>query len=212
VCFDVSTLGGSESVGSAVWMSDGRPAKNEYRRFRIRHTPDGTVDDYAMMQEIVGRYFSRRVKEEARLPDLVLIDGGIGQLRAAQQAMESAGVSDLSAVGLAKREEEIHMPDGGEPLRLRAGDPGLRWLQQARNEAHRFAVSYNRTLRRDRTLRSRLGEIPGIGPAREKQLLQRFGSMAAVRDASPEQLQSVPGIGRATADRIRETLLSENGS
>jgi len=212
VCFDVSTLGGAESVGSAVWLSDGRPAKNEYRRFRIRHTPDGTVDDYAMMQEIVGRYFSRRVREEAPLPDLVLIDGGLGQLRAARQAMESAGVSDLPAVGLAKREEEIHLPGGGAPLRLARTDAGLRWLQQARNEAHRFAVSYNRALRRDRTLRSRLAEIPGIGPTREKQLLQRFGSLDGVRDASPEQLQSVPGIGRATAERIREALLSQNGA
>lgn len=211
VCFDISTLGGSESVGSAVWLSDGRPEKNQYRRFRIRHTPDGIVDDYAMMQEIVGRYFSRRVKEEARLPDLVLIDGGLGQLRAACHAMESAGVSDLPAVGLAKREEEIHLPEGGHPLRLANNDPGLRWLQQARNEAHRFAVTYNRTLRRDRTLRSRLAEIPGVGPAREKQLLQRFGSLDAVRAASPEQLQSVPGIGRTTAARIREALVSGNG-
>lgn len=212
LCFDVSTLAGAESVGSAVWLSDGSPNKNEYRRFRIRHTPDGSVDDYAMMQEIVGRYFGRRVREEGELPHLVVIDGGIGQLRAARQAMESAGVSDVPAVGLAKREEEIYTSDGGRPVRLREGDPGLRWLQAARDEAHRFAVSYNRALRKDRTLHSKLAEIPGIGPAKEKELLRRFGSLAGVRGATPEQLRAVPGIGRATAARIRDALVRENGS
>ena len=206
VCFDISTLGGRESVGSAVWLTNGRPDKARYRRFRIRNTPDGEMNDYAMMQEVVGRYFHRRVAEESTLPDLVVIDGGKGQLGAALQGMESAGVSDLPVAALAKRLEEIYLPGRAEPVRLVASDPGLRWLQVARNEAHRFAVGYNRRLRRRRTLKSELSRVPGIGPRREQQLLRRFGSVAAIRRMTIDDLAGVPGIGRATATRILDEL------
>ncbi len=208
VCFDVSTLGGRESVGSAVWLQDGRPDKNEYRRFRIKES-DERPDDYAMMQEIVGRYFNRRVREERPLPDLIVVDGGKGQLSAARQAMDTAGVSDLATVALAKQEEEVFRPGIPEPLRLARTDPGLHWLQRARDEAHRFALHYNRTLRRRRTLRSRLGDIPGVGPVREQELLRRFGSLRAVRAASLEQLTQTPGIGESTAELIRRSLAED---
>lgn len=206
VCFDISTLGGRESVGSAVWLTNGRPDKGQYRRFRIRNTPDGEVNDYAMMQEVVGRYFHRRVAEESTLPDLVVIDGGKGQLGAALQGMESAGVSDLPVAALAKRLEEIYLPGRTDPVRLVASDPGLRWLQVARDEAHRFAVGYNRRLRRRRTLKSELSRVPGIGPGREKLLLRHFGSVAAIRRMTIDDLAGVPGIGRATATRILDEL------
>ena len=209
VCFDVSTLAGKESVGSAVWLRDGQPHKKEYRRFRIRDSADDHPDDYAMMQEIVGRYFDRRVRESHDLPDLVVVDGGRGQLSAARQAMDVAGVSDLPTVALAKREEEVFLPDTAVPVRLPRTDPGLHWLQRARDEAHRFALEYNRTLRRRRTLRSRLSEVPGIGPSREQELLKKFGSLKAVRSASLEDLAGTRGIGPATAAAIHEVLADD---
>lgn len=211
LCFDVSTLQGADSVGSAVWLDRGGPRKDEYRRFRIRGTEEGRPDDYAMMQEIVGRYFERRVREGDELPDLVVVDGGRGQLGAARQAMEAAGVSDLPLAALAKREEEVFLPDRSEPLRLEATDPGRHWLQRARDEAHRFALAYNRNLRRRRTLRSRLSEIEGVGPSREQALLERFGSLEAVRHASEDELAETPGVGSETARRIRSALAGDEG-
>lgn len=210
VCFDVSTLAGRESVGSCVWLRDGRPHKDEYRRFRIRDSEEGRTDDYAMMQEIVSRYFDRRVREGGALPDLVVVDGGRGQLSAARQAMDGAGVSDLPTVALAKREEEVFRPGTTIPLRLPRTDPGLHWLQRARDEAHRFALRYNRTLRRRRALRSRLSEIPGVGPEREQRLLERFGSLDLIRRATPAQLARTPGIGHATATSILAALHEED--
>ena len=209
ICFDVSTLAGKESVGSAVWLRDGRPDKTEYRKFRIRESGDEHPDDYAMMQEIVSRYFDRRVREGDPLPDLVVVDGGKGQLSAARQAMEVAGVSDLPTFALAKREEEVFRPDASRPIRLPRTDIGLHWLQRARDEAHRFALEYNRTLRRRRTLRSRLGEVPGVGPAREQELLKRFGSLAAIRDATVAELVGTKGIGEATARAILDALAAD---
>lgn len=210
VCFDVSTLAGRESVGSCVWLRDGRPHKDEYRKFRIRDSEEGQTDDYAMMQEIVSRYFDRRVREGRALPDLVVVDGGRGQLSAARQAMDGAGVSDLPTVALAKREEEVFRPGTPTPLRLPRADPGLHWLQRARDEAHRFALRYNRTLRRRRALRSRLSEIPGVGPEREQRLLERFGSLDLIRRATPAQLARTPGIGQATATSILAALHEED--
>ena len=212
VCFDVSTLAGRESVGSCVWLQDGQPNKDEYRKFRIRDSEEGHTDDYAMMQEIVSRYFDRRVREGRTLPDLVVVDGGRGQLSAARQAMDGAGVSDLPTVALAKREEEVFRPGAPVPLRLPRTDPGLHWLQRARDEAHRFALHYNRTLRRRRALRSRLSEIPGVGPEREQRLLERFGSLDLIRRATPAQLARTPGIGHATATSILASLREEDSA
>ena len=209
-CFDISTLAGRESVGSAVWLNDGQPDKNEYRRFRIRDVINHQVDDYAMMQEIVSRYFDRRVREATHLPDLVVVDGGKGQLSAARQAMNNAGVSDISTVALAKRDEEVFRPNHRDPLRLPRTDPGLHWLQRARDEAHRFALQYNRTLRKRRTLRTRLEEIPGIGPAREQELLRKFGSLGVIRNASIDELVETHGVGHSTAVTILEALASDD--
>lgn len=211
-CFDISTLAGRESVGSAVWLRDGVPRKSEYRRFRIRDTAEGKTDDYSMMQEVVGRYFTRRVREDGAIPDLVVIDGGRGQLNAAARAMEGAGVSDIPLVALAKRAEEVFVPGAAEPLRLDRRNPGLRWLQRARDESHRFAVGYNRNLRRRRTLKSALSQVGGIGPAREAELLRKFGSVEAIRQATVQELAAVRGVGPATARRILDTLRrSESG-
>lgn len=205
-CFDISTLSGRESVGSAVWLRDGAPRKKEYRRLRIRETEDGKTDDVSMMQEVVGRYFSRRVTRDEAIPDLVVIDGGKSQLGAAQHAMESAGVSDIPVVALAKRHEEVYVPGMREPLHLDRRNQGLRWLQRARDEAHRFAVDYNRKLRKRRTLRSELAEVSGVGPSREKDLLREFGSLEQIRKASVAELTRVRGVGPATARRILEEL------
>lgn len=211
VCFDISTLGGVDSVGAAVWLRDGKPDRSGYRRFRIRETPDGETDDYAMMQEVVGRYFNRRIAEEGALPDLVLIDGGRGQLGAALQGMEAAGASDLPVAALAKRLEEVYRPGREQPVTFSTSDPALHWLQRARNEAHRFAVGYNRRLRRRRTLHSRLSEIQGVGARREADLLREFGSVAEIRRASVDELARVDGIGPTTAERILRELTVEEG-
>ncbi len=211
VCFDISTLGGGDSVGSLVWLSDGRALKERYRRFRIREASRGTPDDYAMMQEVVRRYFLRLVREDRPMPDLVVVDGGKGQLSAALHAMEAAGVSDLRAIALAKREEEIFVPGRAESVLLPRTHEGLKWLQRARDEAHRFAVGYNRRLRRERTLRSRLSEIPGVGRSREQELLRRFGSVRAIEKLTAAQIAETPGIGPATARRISESLSSAAG-
>ncbi|MDT8435292.1 MAG: excinuclease ABC subunit UvrC [Gemmatimonadota bacterium] len=212
LCFDISTLGGAETVGSAVWLRDGRPRRSEYRRFRVRAAEPGRPDDPAAMQEVVGRYFQRRVREDALLPDLVLVDGGRGQLGAARQAMEGAGVSDLPVAALAKRHEEVLLPGRDEPVVLERRDPALHWLQRVRDEAHRFAVGYNRTLRRKRTLASALSEVPGVGPARELALLHRFGSPAGVARATEADVAAVEGIGPVLARRILTLLRGMPGT
>ncbi len=198
--FDISNIQGSDPVGAAVWFENARPLKSEYRRFRIE-TVQG-IDDYAAMQEVVQRYFSRRLKEEKRLPDLVLVDGGKGQVSAAAQALERAGVPDLPLISLAKREELIFTLDGDAPLRLSRRGPALRLLQQVRDEAHRFGVQYHRARRGRRTLRSALLEVPGVGPARQNALLSAFGSLRALKAATPEEIAQVPGIGPALAGQI----------
>ncbi|MGD2217283.1 MAG: helix-hairpin-helix domain-containing protein, partial [Gemmatimonadales bacterium] len=202
--FDISNIQGSEPVGAAVWFENGEPFKNEYRQFKVESVEG--VDDYAAMQEVVGRYFTRRVEEQRRLPDLVLVDGGVGQLSAAAQALERAGVPDLPLTSLAKREELIFTLDHSEPLRLSRREPGLRLLQQVRDEAHRFGLQYHRKRRSRRTLRSELLDVPGVGPARQKALIRAFGSLKGLRSASVEEIASVPGIGRRLAEEIAAAL------
>ncbi len=200
VCFDISHHQGSETVGSAVVFENGAPKKSEYRHMRVRG--DWGNDDYRSMAEVVSRYFQRRVNEERPLPDLLIVDGGKGQLGAARGALGEIGVTDVAMAALAKREEVIYLPDRAEPIRLGRKNPALHLLQRLRDEAHRFAVSYNRKLRSKRTLRSDLSQVPGIGPERQKSLLSRFGSVRGVRAATAEEIARLPGISETLAVRI----------
>ena len=200
VCFDISHHQGSETVGSAVVFENGAPKKSEYRHMRVRG--DWGNDDYRSMAEVVSRYFQRRVNEERPLPDLLIVDGGKGQLGAARGALGEIGVTDVALAALAKREEVIYLLDRAEPIRLGRKNPALHLLQRLRDEAHRFAVSYNRKLRSKRTLRSDLSQIPGIGPERQKSLLSRFGSVRGVRAATAEEIARLPGISETLAVRI----------
>jgi len=208
VCVDISTNQGRDTVGSLVWFEAGRPRKSEYRRFRIRGdgTHQGDVppkpDDYAAIHEVVTRYMRRRVTDAKPLPDLMVIDGGRGQLAAAEAAASDVGVSDIALASLAKRDEEVFLPGRPDPIRLSRRSPSLRLLQRARDEAHRFAVTYNRQRRTARTVTSELLTIPGIGPARRRALLARFGSLAGVRLASAAEIAAVPGFSTVLAERI----------
>jgi excinuclease ABC subunit C len=203
VCFDISTNHGTDTVASCVWFENGRPRRAEYRKFRIK-TVEGT-DDFASMREVVGRYFRRRVEEEKPFPDLVVVDGGRGQLSAAQQALSEIPL-ELPLVSLAKKDEEIFIPGRLESLRLPRRSPALRLLQQARDEAHRFAITFNRTRRKARTVTSQLLELPGIGPKRRRALLTAFGSLEGVRGASPEAIAALPGFSIAAATRLLDSL------
>ncbi len=200
VCFDVSHTQGSETVASAVVFKNGEADKSEYRKYRIKG--DWGNDDFRSMHEVVHRYFSRRLQEDQPLPDLVLIDGGKGQLGAARKALELLDVGQQAVASLAKRDEEIFVPSRSEPVRLPRRSPALRLLQRMRDEAHRFAVSYNRKLRSKRTVRSELGEIPGVGAARQRLLLERFGSFRAIGSAAEQEIASLPGFGSALAKTV----------
>jgi excinuclease ABC subunit C len=206
VCFDISHAQGTDTVASCVWFQNGRPFRSEYRKFKVK-TVEG-VDDFASMREIVERYFRRRLDEARRLPDLVVIDGGKGQLSAAQEALATLQLGELPIIGLAKREEEIFMPGRSESLRLPRRSSALRLLQQARDEAHRFALTYQRLRRAKRTVTSQLLQIPGVGAARRRQLLQAFGSLDGVRAATPEAIAALPGFSVKTAQKILESLRS----
>jgi excinuclease ABC subunit C len=204
VCFDISHTQGTEVVGSAVVYRNGEPLKAEYRRFRIKG--DWGNDDFRSMAEVVERYFRRRVQEKLPLPELALIDGGRGQLTAAHAAAVAAGAVDVAFASLAKREEEIYLFGRPRPLRLPRTNTALRLLQRIRNEAHRFAHGYNRKLRGRRTLASELSEIPGIGPARQQALLQRFGSVRALRSATPAEIARIDGFSTTLAMHVVEHL------
>ena len=200
VCFDISHHQGSETVGSAIVFENGVPKKSEYRHMRIKG--DWGNDDYRSMAEVVSRYFQRRLNEERPLPDFLVVDGGKGQLGAARGALEELGVTDVALAALAKREEVIFRPDRPEPIRLGRKDRALHLLQRMRDEAHRFALSYNRKLRSKRTLRSDLSQVPGIGPERQKLLLSRFGSVRGVRTATAQEIARLPGISDTLAVRV----------
>ncbi|NIM48209.1 MAG: excinuclease ABC subunit UvrC [Gemmatimonadales bacterium] len=210
VCIDISTNVGRDTVGSLVWFEGGRPKKSEYRRFKIRGEEgekgqkgqERLQDDYAAVHEVVTRFLTRRQEEHKALPDLVVIDGGKGQLSAARRATEGAGFPDLPVASLAKREEEIFLPGRKQSLKLPARAPSLKLLQRARDEAHRFAVSYSRKQRAKRTVTSGLLTVPGVGEKRRRRLLEQFGSLAGVRSATPEEIAALPGFSLKLADRI----------
>jgi excinuclease ABC subunit C len=211
-CFDVSTLQGSETVASMVVCENGRMRKNEYRTFRIRGdrgTPIGSgpsgaggrvLDDFAAMQEAVTRRYRRVLGDGGSVADLVVIDGGKGQLSAAYAGLRAVGLGNLVAIGLAKKEELVVTRDAGDPLELAAESPALRLLQRIRDEAHRVAVTFHRRARSRRDFRSELDAVPGVGPRRRRALLERFGSVAGVRRATHEEL--VATVGARTAGAI----------
>lgn len=204
VCFDISTAQGTDTVGSCVWFENGRPKRAEYRKFRVK-TVEGT-DDFASMNEVVTRYFSRRMADGRPLPDLVVVDGGKGQLNAAHAALRALALDALPLISLAKREEEIFILGRSESLRLPRRSPALRMLQRARDEAHRFAITYNRKRRTMRTVTSELLQIPGVGPSKRRALLAHFGSVQGVREASEEEIATLPGFSRASARKLLDAL------
>jgi len=207
VCFDVSTIQGQYAVAAMSCFRNGYPYKGGYRRFRIRHQRG--QDDFAMINEVVRRYFERVAKGELDMPQLVVIDGGKGQLRAACEAIREAGVDLPPIVALAKKEEELYFPDKPAPYSLSRRSEALKLLQRLRDEAHRFALTYHRKLRKKETLRTRLEEIPGVGPARVRTLLNAFGSPSAVAQTNERQLASLQGISPALARRIIEHMRGE---
>jgi excinuclease ABC subunit C len=202
-CFDISNIQGSDVVASMVVFEDGQARKSDYRKFRVRGIGD-VPDDFASMREVVGRRYRRLLEEGKELPDLVLIDGGKGQLSAATEALAELGLGDQPVASLAKREELIFVPGRDEPVALPRSSPVLQFVQRVRDEAHRFAIGFHRQTRSKRTLRSELDDIPGIGPVKRRKLLSRFGSLRGVRGASVEELASA--VGRTTAERIRAWL------
>jgi excinuclease ABC subunit C len=201
-CFDISTIQGSETVASMVVCEDGRMRRSEYRKFRIRG--DGGPghsgpDDFAAMHEVVRRRYRKLLEQGGPFPDLLLIDGGKGQLSAAYAALEELGLANLVAVGIAKKEELLFTRDSIDPIALPANDPALLLIQRIRDEAHRFAVTFHRRARVMRDLRSELDDVRGIGARRRRRLLTTFGSLAGVRRATREELAAVVGAKAADA-------------
>jgi excinuclease ABC subunit C len=209
-CFDISTIQGSETVASLVVCEDGRMKRSEYRKFRLRPVASAParrtapaeprfLDDVAAMHQVVLRRYRGVLDRGGPFPDLIVIDGGKGQLSAAYAALEDLGLANLIAVGLAKKEELVFARHRDEPLALPRSSAALLLLQQIRDEAHRFAVTFHRQARRMRDLRSELDGIPGVGPRRRRVLLTAFGSSAGVRRASREELTAVVGPNVADA-------------
>jgi excinuclease ABC subunit C len=193
-CFDISTIQGSETVASMVVCEDGRMKKSEYKKFRVKGVdPRPLHDDFAAMREVVQRRYRTVLEAGGPFPDLILIDGGRGQLTAAYDALEQIGLGNLVAIGIAKKEEVLFTRDRPEPIVLPENDPALLLVQRIRDEAHRFAVTFHRKARSMRDLRSALDEVPGIGPRRRRALLTAFGSLAGVRRATREELAAVVG-------------------
>ena len=203
--FDISNTFGTQAVASMVVFTDGRPDREQYRRFRIKSVDHS--DDFAMMAEAVGRHFGRLLREGRKLPDLLMVDGGRGQLSAAMEKLAELGCPAFPVLGLAKRLEEIILPGRMESLLLDRRDPALRLLQALRDEAHRFAIGYHRRLRDLRMEQSVLDTIPGIGPKRRKALLETFGSVRRLRNVTAAEIAGrIPGMGLLQAEKVVAAL------
>jgi excinuclease ABC subunit C len=211
-CYDISTIQGTNTVGSMVVFEDGQPRTGEYRRFRIKGVKG--QDDFASHQEVLRRRFRRALDAEEggaeqlrwRMPDLVIIDGGKGQVSAAREVLDELGLHDLPMAGLAKEREELFLPGESEPIVLPSTSGALYMLQRLRDEAHRFAITYHRQIRAKAATRSALDDLVGVGPARKRALLRVFGSSRGLKKASVEEIAAVPGIGPSLAERIRTHL------
>lgn len=205
--FDVSNILGRDAVASMVCFINAKPAKSEYRRFKIR-TVEGS-DDFAMMGEAIQRRYKRVLEEKKPLPDLILVDGGKGQLNRAVQTLKGLGLRKIPAAGLAKRLEEVFLPGFSDLQNVPRNSSSLKLLAHLRDEAHRFAVEYHRSLRKKRTLSGELDAVPGVGPARKKALLRHFGSLEKLKQADAEAIARVPGISETLAQQILLHLHSE---
>lgn len=207
-CFDVSNLHGTNAVASMVVFENGKPKKSDYRRFQIKQVEG--PNDFAMMQEAIRRRYRRALDVEQTeawqtMPDLIIVDGGKGQLSAALNALQELGLN-LPIAALAKEHEELFLPDRPDAVVLPRDSQALFLVQRIRDEAHRFAVAFHRKRRAKTSIRSVLDEIPGVGPRRRRELLRRFGSVEGIRQASVEELAGIKGIGRALAEQIKAEL------
>jgi excinuclease ABC subunit C len=198
-CFDISNMQGTDPVASMVVFVDGKPRKSEYRKYRIRSVEG--PDDFASMREVVRRRLTRLQEEQQPLPDLIVIDGGKGQLSSAVDVLRDLDLPGQPVIGLAKKLEEVFLPGRSDPEILPKASTGLRLLQRIRDEAHRFAVSYHRSLRSKRTLQTELDLIKGVGKKRAAELLEAFGSVQGVRFATADQLAEI--VGPAVAEKVR---------
>ncbi len=204
--FDIAQLGGANTVASLISFKNGIPDKKNYRYFRIKSL-GGAIDDFGAVREAVGRRYTRLVNEEAELPDLVLVDGGAGQVSAAKEILDALGV-DCDLAGLAKRDEEIYLPDRADPIVLPKDSPALRVLVAVRDETHRFATGLSRKLRGDSLRFGVLEKIEGVGPERAKKLMKVFGSVEALAAADPASIAKAGGTGAAVAAKIKAALSS----
>ncbi len=203
-CFDNSNIQGSDPVASMVVFVNGKPLKNDYRKFKIK-TVVGP-DDFASMFEIVTRRYKRVLEEKQKMPDLIVIDGGKGQLSSAVSALKNLGIENQPIIGLAKRLEEVFLPEHTDPQNIPRTSSGLKLLQQIRDEAHRFAITFHRDLRAKRMTHSKLDEIPGVGGKRKMALLQHFGSIKQIKEATPAEIQKIGRIPLKLAERILEEI------
>ena len=204
--FDISNISGTFMVASMVVFRNGRPANADYRKYMIKGV--AVQDDFACMAEVVSRRYSRLIKEEREMPDLVLVDGGKGQLSSALKSLSDLGLGDLNVIGLAKEFEEIYVPGGRDPIRLGLDNNSLRLLQRIRDESHRFANNFNADLRVKKISESILDEFTGIGDKRKTALLKHFGSVKRLKEASLVDIIEVPGFGLKTAQALKDFLVA----
>ena len=203
-CFDISNTGDTDAVGSCAYFENAKPKKSQYRHFKIKGVAG--QDDYAMMRDCIGRYFHRIAEEKRTPPDLIVVDGGKGQLSSALAEIRRLGFDDQLVIGLAKRLEEVFLPEATDAITIDRRSPALFLLKQIRDEAHRFAITHNRKVRQKRTIKSALDDIPGVGPTKRQTLLKEFGSVKRIRAASIEQLTALKGINEKLAKVILKAL------
>ena len=204
-CFDISNIQGSDSVASMVVFVDGKPKKSEYKKFIIKEV-DGP-DDFASMQEVIRRRYTRLLENKDPLPDLIMVDGGKGQLSSAVEILDSLGIKQYNIIGLAKRLEEVFFPENAEPESIPKTSSGLKLLQQIRDEAHRFAITFHRQRRSKRTITTELTEIKGIGKATAYHLLSELGSVEKIKNSDTETISKI--IGNKRAQLVREYFKNE---
>jgi len=205
-CFDISNIQGSDIVASVVVFENGKPKKSEYRKFKIRSI-SGKPDDFASMEEVIMRRYSRILNEGGKMPDLIVIDGGKGQLSSALKSLEKLGIKNQPIIALAKKFEEIYFPNLESPQSLPKSSPALYLLQRIRNEAHRFAITFHRDVREKRVISTRLLEVEGIGEKRAQILLSKFGSIEGIKQAPIEELEKI--VGKKVARNLKEFLSKE---